>query len=273
MKNLPEEYIAKDENNTREPCEIYDCWMDSGDGYWRYTSGDTSVIFENEEYVPAAIQRSAIKYDEGNRSFEMTLTAPFLSEPAIQYLGIHPVDIIWIHVRKIFRDQDPYQAQSIYIGTIKNIGFKGNLGQVTCTGFEHFLQKPIPKERAQPTCNVFPYTVKCGLNKVSYQEEFVVTSISSDGMIISEASLSGYDDDYFTWGWVESDMTSRLIVSHIGSNIYMRYPFSAETGDIVKVYPGCNGTIETCYSKFNNVVNFRGHPQVPVDNPVVWRGK
>ena len=271
MKTLPEGYIAKDENDTRQPCEIYDCWLADNSLHWRYTSGDAPIVFENEEYTHAAIKRSTIKYNDAARSLQMTLTAPFLSEPALHYLGTNPVDIIWIHVRKIFRDQDPYEAQSIYIGTVASVGFKGNLGQITCTGFDHFLSQPVPKERTQPSCNVFPFTDKCGLIKANYQSTFTSDLESTDVSSITDSEFALFDDDYFTWGWVETETTSRLITSHVESTIHVRYPFSVSVGEVLNIYPGCNGQIETCYDKYNNVINFRGMAQVPVHNPVVWR--
>lgn len=41
--------------------------------------------------------------------------------------------------------------------------------------------------------------------------------------------------------------------------------------DAVTLYPGCDGSRETCISKFNNFLNFGGHPFLPTSNPSMFR--
>lgn len=45
--------------------------------------------------------------------------------------------------------------------------------------------------------------------------------------------------------------------------MFLSFPFPVQIGDTFTVYPGCNKTVEQCYLKFNNVVNFRGEPFIP----------
>jgi hypothetical protein len=35
----------------------------------------------------------------------------------------------------------------------------------------------------------------------------------------------------------------------------------------VMVYPGCDGRIETCRDKFDNLIHFLGFPFIPDENP------
>jgi uncharacterized phage protein (TIGR02218 family) len=41
----------------------------------------------------------------------------------------------------------------------------------------------------------------------------------------------------------------------------MHFPITA--GDTFYYYPGCDKTRQTCFSKFNNILNFRGEPDIP----------
>lgn len=41
------------------------------------------------------------------------------------------------------------------------------------------------------------------------------------------------------------------------------FPYPVEVGDTFTIEPGCDKTIATCFTKFNNVVNFRGEPNIP----------
>jgi hypothetical protein len=38
-------------------------------------------------------------------------------------------------------------------------------------------------------------------------------------------------------------------------------------GDAVVLYPGCDQTVATCQTKYNNFLNFGGHPFIPIANP------
>jgi len=38
---------------------------------------------------------------------------------------------------------------------------------------------------------------------------------------------------------------------------------SIQVGDTFDIIAGCDKTRETCHSKFNNIINFRGEPDVP----------
>lgn len=41
------------------------------------------------------------------------------------------------------------------------------------------------------------------------------------------------------------------------------FPFSISNGDVFRIYPGCDKRLDTCRTKFNNRLNFRGEPFVP----------
>ncbi|MGH7247352.1 MAG: phage BR0599 family protein, partial [Pseudomonadota bacterium] len=50
-----------------------------------------------------------------------------------------------------------------------------------------------------------------------------------------------------------------------GASMTLLYPLESvpATGDGFTVYFGCDHTMATCQSKFNNLANFRGFPFVP----------
>lgn len=46
-------------------------------------------------------------------------------------------------------------------------------------------------------------------------------------------------------------------------HLYLDLPFPAEIGDEFTVQAGCDRAYETCRTRFNNLVNFRGFPHLP----------
>ncbi len=56
-----------------------------------------------------------------------------------------------------------------------------------------------------------------------------------------------------------------IYTSGIGGQLTLALPlpYPMLTGDAYSLTKGCDKTIATCFSRFNNVVNFRGEPLVP----------
>lgn len=46
-------------------------------------------------------------------------------------------------------------------------------------------------------------------------------------------------------------------------DLYLNMPFAITVGDKFYYQPGCDKTRQTCYFSFNNILNFRGEPDVP----------
>ncbi len=268
MKTESAEYLSKDEKETRLPVELYHIWNNSGT-HWRYTSGDSNIEYESETYLPRPIQRGSLEYNEEISSTKVSLQINYISEPVIQYLANNPVEIMWVQILKLFRDSSPFSASSLFMGTIKNVSFKGVAANVECTGFEQFLTKGIPRFRYQPSCNYFLYDDFCTIDKTNFQLDTDVTTIDSTGLIITNSDFALEDDNFYSLGYLEFGNHKRMIIYHTGNTIKIRYPISELVAtDSITVFAGCNKTPETCRDKFDNILNFGGHPYVPIDNPM-----
>lgn len=63
-----------------------------------------------------------------------------------------------------------------------------------------------------------------------------------------------------------SASTSQLI-------LHEAFPFPVAPGDTFTVQAGCNRLLSTCKAKFNNVINFRGEPNIPGTDKLMERGR
>ena len=273
MKDVTEEYIDKEKAARRKPVELYHIWAGAGDqlnvNAWYYTSGDVTVSFGTppHDYIPAALKRSLVQYDASMEVTKMTLQAAYVEDPALAFISINPVEIIWIEAMRLHRDQVPLEADVIFVGQIKNVSFKGAAANAECVGFEHFLSMPIPRYRYQLTCNWMLFEFNCTLIKDDYKVETIVT-VDATGTILTSTVFSTFDDGYFIFGTVEFGDNARAIVEHVGSVITINFKIKTlVSGNTIKAYPGCDGRITTCRDKFNNLLNFLGFPFIPEENP------
>jgi hypothetical protein len=104
------------------------------------------------------------------------------------------------------------------------------------------------------------------VNVVTDQETFTINNFSDARAV----------DDWFNGGaitWVRGSATDNnggLTMeirdwTNSSSTIKLFLPmgFTIESGDKLRLYPGCDKRLATCRDKFNNVVNFRGEPHIP----------
>jgi len=266
MKDVTQDYIDNEEATERKPVEIYHIWRDGGE-HWRYTDGDVEVTFDSEDYVPATLSRTLVQQDMQLDVTKMTVTAPYINDAIVDFISSNPIEILWITVMKLHREQSPYEADVSFVGQIKAVSFKGIEAQIECVGFEHFLNKTIPRWRYQINCNHQIFEDKCALVKASYLTTTVIT-LDATKTILTSTDFGLEDDGYFTRGEIVFGEESRTAVAHVGNNVTIMYKFiTLANSDSIDIYPGCDGRITTCYDKYNNIVNFLGFPYIPVENP------
>jgi uncharacterized phage protein (TIGR02218 family) len=265
MKEPSQDYIDKEEATTRKPVELYKIWTDTT--YWYYTNGDVAVTYSGVEYVPTAISRDSTSYDSTMDVTTINVKFAVITNPVIQFVAQNPITTAWIEISRLFRDQDPLEKGVIFIGQIKTVSFKGTYGEASCVGFEHFLRSIIPLWRYSTTCNHTLFDVNCKKVKASYKVTATVL-VDETQTIITSATFATMSDGYFARGLMEFEGEYRTMVSHVGDTVTLNYRMlNLEDNDTVSVSPGCDGIIETCRDKFDNILNFLGMPFIPVENP------
>ena len=163
--------------------------------------------------------------------------------------------------------------------------FTGQLGEITWSedGFKADIVS-FMKNLAKNVGNVFTancrhtlfstggagYVGKCGISPTSY------TFTGSVGTIIIPKwkfnITTSKPDGYFSNGHITftsglNSGLSAVIKNHSGGVIELFLPtaFVIAPGDTFNIYAGCDKTLETCKTKFNNVLNFGGFPHVQPD--------
>jgi uncharacterized phage protein (TIGR02218 family) len=261
-------FIDKETGFQRKPVELYHAWR--GDDNWYYTSHDQAVTYGGNEYTPITIKRSKIQHDTETDASKVTVTFAKVNPAIVDYLTVAPLDLAWISISKLFRDQDPYETYILFTGQLIYITLKGIQAQAECRGIEYLLHQPILRYIYQPECNWTLFDDGCGLAAATYKVTTGVT-LDSTETILTSSDFGLQSNGYWMLGYVEFDGEKRFIVDHDGDDITIQYPFSdLNDFDDVDAYPGCNGAMETCRDKFSNTDSFFGFPYVPIDNPTVW---
>lgn len=268
MKTISQEYQDLEQKTTRKPVELYKIWQ--GSTYWYYTNGDVAVVYDGNTYNPGVVMRGTAQYDSDLDANTISVRFARNTEPIDDFIEEMPPETVWIEIGRLFRDQSPLENSIVFIGTVKNVSFKGVDAEATCVGFELFFKQVIPLIKYQKKCNHTLYSTGCGVTKASYKASLASITLSSDGLEVTHADLATYDEAYFQLGYLEYNNHKRMIVNHTNNKATIRYTIPGlATGQNVDVYAGCDRTIATCTDKFSND-KFNGFPYLPDDNPAKW---
>jgi len=264
MKEATDQFTKKEQSSIRRPAELYHLWRDGGQ-HWRYTSGDVDIVYNGNTYVMASVKRGPVSHSAQLEVTTLEVISAAITDPTADFLARNPVEPLWIEVLKIHRS-DPNDSIVIFIGQIKSVVFKGLEAVARCVGFENFLTQPVPLDRYQPSCNNRLFNTKCTLLAASYKVDTTITMV--DTLTFTSSAFATKADGWFTRGNLIWGEYKRMITYHSGSTIAIRYPINGMvTGVSITAYAGCDLAIKTCRDRFDNVVNFFGHPFVPKDNP------
>lgn len=156
--------------------------------------------------------------------------------------------------------------------------FKGELRSLM-----HYLNQPSGR-LYRKWCDANFGDARCGFDATSLSKNATVSTVLSRRMFKSTTTaLSSVSNrvNYFTAGtltWTSGSNIGRFIEVKFHTitsgehyfDLWEAMPYDIQVGDTFTVKPGCDKSIETCKSRFDNVVNFRGFPRMP-GNDIISR--
>jgi uncharacterized phage protein (TIGR02218 family) len=159
------------------------------------------------------------------------------------------------------------------IGSV--ILFKGRVGEVTSIGRTSaevtvnsdltLLDLNMPRNLYSPACLHVLYDSGCKLVKSAFGANGTVGAGSSDVTLNWSGSSSVYAQGTLLFSSGINAGKSVTVKQATTSALTLAYPLlnAPATGDAFTVYQGCDHTMATCKTKFNNLANFRGFPFIP----------
>lgn len=253
--------------NAGEPVELYE--FAGPQLFYRYTSGDQPVTLNGNIFAPlAALTRSALGANSTSDTAALVVTMPTTAQVVRDY-GLDDVPPRSLLLRVYRRQARSLDFVEIWVGSVVAIKPSGRMAEVrSVSQLGERLSTAVPAVSVQRMCNHVLYSRFCRVDRLTYDFETVVTNVS--GGTVTLASIGIAPDDWFRAGEIvrNVDGERRTIVKQTGAVLTLASPFrTLANGNGVTLYAGCDHTLETCADKFNNAINFGGHPTVPGSNP------
>lgn len=234
-----------------------------------FTDHDQNIIYSGVTYLAASgYSKSALANAEtlgvNNSEVHGLLVSPAITEDALlaglwDYASLQFFLINWADTT---------------MGALELPG--GTLGQVTklrdsfiaeLRGKTQNLQQSLGRIYT-PACDADLGDTRCTVNLTSFTVTGTVGSVSSNRIINDGGRIeaNGYFDQAkltFTSGLNNglSMEVKSYVVGQLSLSLQMYYAIAP--GDTYNVYAGCDKQRSTCVNKFNNVINFRGFPDLP----------
>lgn len=129
-------------------------------------------------------------------------------------------------------------------------------------------------ENYSPSCRASFCDSRCKLTLSNYKVSGTVSTVTSRREFTDAGRAEA--PNYFNLGLLtfktgNNANLSREVKSSNGSAIVceLPFPFDIEAGDTYDLWRGCDKQFSTCKNTYNNIVNFRGEPYVPVADTLV----
>lgn len=144
------------------------------------------------------------------------------------------------------------------------------------------LRRAGVRAKYQRLCRHALYGRGCGLNIALHWYSGPATSAAASTVIIPEAA--DHPDGWFRGGVLRWGAQLGFITGHAGATLTLSRPMpeliaavaapqtDPQTGDplpvLVDIAPGCDLRAATCATRFGNLLNFGGFPEIPGRNPL-----
>lgn len=254
------------------PIELFDISVGFEVFYFTNTDRD-EVVFNLNTYLPAVLERSQPRVDQDQPGSEVHLVFA-TNDPVVQALTTRwvtaapEVESTSVVIRKHHIGDTDFQP--FWFGKIASVDYaeKGTETIILCRSLSDLFTLQGPRKTWGTQCNHQHYDSECTLTRGPFTVTTTVSSISSDGLTFTLASVPAPQVRYNSGEFRKATTAdSRLIVTRSGNDITVQYPIpSIEVGDTVEVIEGCAHDLTDC-AAYNNDINFGGSPYTPPVNP------
>lgn len=251
------------------------CWKLTrrDDTVYGFTSHDKDIVFDSVTYAastgftPSAIDNNAA-LSVDNLDVEGMLSDGSITEADIM---AGKYDFAEIEIFQVNYSDLAQGALKLRRGWLGEVSFHRNSFIAEVRGLTQLLSQRIG-ELYSPSCRAALGDTRCKVNMSTHTVAGSVTIAASSQEFIDSGrsettGLFNFGTITFTSGDNEGlsvEVKEYFLQGGDGKIILaLPMPYSISIGDNYSMTKGCDKTVSTCHSRFNNVLNFRGEPSVP----------
>lgn len=286
-----------------ERCYLYDFTRDHGGTllHNRYTSYERDVTYGGFTWTSADIAHGSIRQGLALDGDRVDLSGQvFAGNPLVTLAALRSEAPVRCTIMSA--DVSPSAVASgvviLAVGEVDKARLKGSALTSQMSPGGRLLNQQAPRFEVGLQCNHSLFSPGCGQTRAAWVHTALVNgapsaaypfTVAIDGLARTTGPTPTYFVDWFAHGWVQigtpgtANWQRRWILSSTAPasgaltlTLHKAFDPPPADNDPVTLYPGCDLTRESCRAynastnprgKFDNYVNFGGHPEVPASNP------
>lgn len=238
---------------------------------WGFTTADRNIIHQtiNFKSIEGGISDDGIRQTGNAQADTLNITLPAKTDVAQMYRVNAPGQPIAVTIFDLHYGDAGYLV--VWVGLIAGVKFKElTIAEIQCQTLEVTLERTGLRKTWSRTCPHTLYDNACKAQRVDYRVDTLIDR--KDGVAVGVAAAQAHPNGYYSGGYVEwtsqYGLEQKGIESHVDDVLYL-YGGTDDLsiGQSIAIYPGCDRTIQTCATKFSNVLNYGGCPYMPGKSP------
>jgi hypothetical protein len=265
------------------PVELYEFTRD--DVVYRYTPNDVTLTDSDaNEYAPALIARREVQASEEDTAHSIEVELPVGSPVAAWFQGLVHVHPVWLRIRRRHRGQSGAANETLlFYGRVESAQVQADgRATLTCAPIRKAVRRILPTITVQRQCNWVLYGDECGVSEAAHKWAVTITANASGELTVSASDWTADpipDVGEFVGGFVEwypdgdlaADLRRQWVTTHAAlrtlSTFVHEPSIPLDTAARVWLYSGCDRSRTVCKSRFANIANFGGFPDMPDESP------
>lgn len=248
--------------------ELYE--FSSGAQEFHLTPHEVTVALGGHTYQPCQIERNALALGAEAAKAALDLKLPpdhALVRHLLQAATIGQTTTVVLKVAR----PDPLTAGETWMlagarwmGRVLGVDVGDEAARIRCEPAQVSLKRIGLRRLYSRSCSHVLYSQACGASPVSASA--IVEDVS--GRLVYLDTMPPAVDGALAGGWLETASGARHMIVRVSApQVELLYPADVQPGDPVLLVAGCDHSMQTCQSRFNNLDNYGGFPFIPIKNP------
>lgn len=233
-----------------------------GVNVWTVTSSNRSVTYNSETYTPLPI--GLLSDIESKQSADRaTLEIGITANSAMAQRWTNPNLSTSVTFELFIKDGAIVEPW--WTGSLSKCGIDGAQIKLTFddgVGDTRFgSNSPV----IQISCPYVLYGWGCFLDKEDFADAATIDAIS--GLVLTVSEAASESDGWYSGGMIKAingDLV--MITKHVGDQLTLVRSAEFAVSDAVTIYRGCDRSLTTCDSKFDNHLRHGGFNRIPTVN-------
>ncbi len=230
--------------------------FERGTTKYPYTNGLDSVSFGGDTYTNEDISYDRVNITNDVFRADIGLSLPITNALVVAAMTVFTTDLTTL---KIYRDSALWWA-----GRVVSVTINKSSADLKCESIYSSIKRLGVRSTFERLCRYTVYSTGCGVD-ITLHTYYNCSVTVVSGNEITIPAVSG-DVARFKLGLMKKGGNYTTILKKVGDVFTVTKNIGIVATDLVDVSLGCDHSIDCCYTRFDNVLNYGGAPFIPASN-------